>query len=328
MRCPLIPVGLCQLTLHNLDRRLLLNLTPEGDPWEAAGVYGLAYKIGFLVTTMLLAPFLQIWHPWIFGIEDERVRAQHVARVGTWAVLAIGLASLTVILFGRQATWILDGSGDFFEAYRVIPWIAGAYVFWALYRVSELPLLIAKRTGRLFAINLGAVVGNVLLNVLLIPRLGFLGAGIATALTLAGLALGGMLVSRRVAGVRFELGRLATVLVVVVLGGGLALGVGRGRALGSHRPGAGRRPEGWSAGTPRRGTPGDDPLARGTRTTARLDRASRSPPVDSDPRGSNQIGSRRKRYHRHPPSTITCSGSPLRIRERLSDQLVEPRPGS
>ena len=220
---PLIPVGVCQLGLHSLDRRLLVIFAPEG--WATTGVYDHGYKIGFLVTAMMLGPFLQIFHSWIYDIEDAKEQARHLARVGTWAVLAIAGVSLGVILFGRQAAVILGGKREFWEAWRVIPYIACGYVFWALYHVSQIPLFIAKRTARLFVINLVALGINVTVNAWLIPRHEFVGAGITTAITFTCLATMGMIASRSEAKVPFELGRLGMVLLGVVIASACALSV-------------------------------------------------------------------------------------------------------
>jgi len=216
---PLIPVGLCQLALHFVDRRLLLDMVGQGP----TGVYGHGYKIGFLVTAMMLGPFIQIWHPWIFGVTDSEERARLVGKVSTYAVLAIAAASLGVIAVGRQAAILLASDEGFWVAYEIIPYVASGYVFWALYHVSQLPLLIAKRTGRLFSINFVAVIINVGLNLLLIPRMGIVGAGIATLTTFATLSVLCMGISRSEAHVPFELGRLAGGLVCVVAGGAFTL---------------------------------------------------------------------------------------------------------
>ena len=146
-----------------------------------------------------------------------------MARVGTYAVLAVGVASLGVILFGRQAVMILGADRSFWEADGVIPFAAAGYVFWALYHVSQTPLYLDKKTGRLVLVNLVAVLANLALNFALIPRLGIQGAAIATCLTFALIAALGMLASRRSAGVTFEHARLATILSMVVAGGALAL---------------------------------------------------------------------------------------------------------
>ncbi|MEQ1892242.1 MAG: polysaccharide biosynthesis C-terminal domain-containing protein, partial [Planctomycetota bacterium] len=227
---PLVPVGLLQLALHSMDRRIVLELCDQAQ----AGVYGLGYKVSYLVTAMLLGPFIQIWQPWIFAVQDVAERARLVARVGTYAVLAIGIASLAVILFGRQAVMLLGADRSFWEADGVIPFAAAGYVFWALYHVSQTPLYLDKKTGRLVLVNLLAVAANLGLNFALIPHFGIRGAAMATCLTFALIAVLGMLASRRSAGVTFEHGRLATILGTVVVGGACALwidGLERSAAL-------------------------------------------------------------------------------------------------
>lgn len=213
---PLIPVGLCQLGLHQLDRYLLKELGPPSGAMHAVGLYGLGYKVSYLVNAVMLGSFLQIWHPWVYGVKDPSRRALYVARVSTYAVLAIAAGSLIVVLFGRQAVQLLAGQESYYPAYRVVPWVTTGYVFWALYNVSQIPLFIAKRTLPLLWINLAALACNVWLNVLLVPRLGFVGPAYATLGTFAFLAALGILASRREAEVPFQVRRLVTVLAVVL----------------------------------------------------------------------------------------------------------------
>ena len=103
---PLVPVGLLQLLLHQGDKRIVLEVLGQ----DAAGIYGFGFKIAMMVTNMVLGPFIVSWQPWIFGIEDTEERARLVARVSTYAVMAIAVASLGVILFGRQAAFLLGAA--------------------------------------------------------------------------------------------------------------------------------------------------------------------------------------------------------------------------
>ena len=217
---PMVPVGVLQLFLHSLDRRFVL-----AQSQEMAGVYGLGYKVAYLIVILLLGPFVLTWQPWIFGLESAKERARMVARVGTYGVLSIAVASLAVILGGRQAVQILAKDRSFWEAYRVVPFVATGYVFWALYHVSQMPLFLDKRTGPLLTINALAVLLNATLNATLIPRYGIVGAAVATVTTFAVLAGMGMWAGRRAAGVSFELGRLGGILAAVSAGGAGALWV-------------------------------------------------------------------------------------------------------
>lgn len=220
---PLIPVGFCQFGLHQINRRLIEHSFSGAEGLALTGIFGLGYKVGYLINAMMLGPFLQIWHPWIYDVADEHERASHVARVTTWAVLAIGTANLVVICGARELVHVLSGRPEYHAAYKIVPWISAGYVFWALYNTSQIPLYIAKRTTRIFWINLIALVFNVLVNLWLIERFAITGAAIATFLTFVVLALLGMLASKSEAHVPFEVARLMRVLAVVVAGAAIML---------------------------------------------------------------------------------------------------------
>lgn len=215
---PLIPVGVLQFGLHQSDRRLILAF---GDQ-EMAGVYGLGYKVGLLTTAMMLDGFMRIWQPWIFGVLDPKERARLVARVSTYAVLAISAVTYGVALFGRQGTQLLAARPEFLPAWKVVPIVAGAYVLWALYQAAQIPLYIEKRTGRILLINAIALATNLALNVVLIPRFGIVGAAIATAIGFGCLAGMGMLAAKSLLSVPFEHGRILALLGLVALSGAIA----------------------------------------------------------------------------------------------------------
>jgi O-antigen/teichoic acid export membrane protein len=213
---PLIPVGVFQLGLHQLDRRLIEHVYSGQEGLSLTGIYDLGYRIGQLINPILIWPFMQIWQPTIYGIDDETERAQLVGRVTTWMVTAIGAASLAVIAGGRQAVDLIAGQVDYLPGYQVVPWVAAGYVFWSLYSSAQMPLLLAKRTLPLFWINLltlGFCVGT---NLWWIPRLGIVGAALSTTASFAFLACLVLVAARGVARVPFELGRLASVFAVVL----------------------------------------------------------------------------------------------------------------
>jgi O-antigen/teichoic acid export membrane protein len=230
---PLVPVGLCQLGIHQLDRRLLEWLLPVERALAEVGIYDVGYKLAQIPNLLLLGPFIQIWQPLVFGLRDERERARVIGEISTYAVLAIGSAVILLVLAGRELLTLIDYSKGqaYAESAYVIPWVAGGYVLWAVYNTSQIPLLFDKRTGRLLGLNLFGLSVNIAANLLLIPRLGATGAAMATAITFLALAVGGMLLSRAVTGARFELGRMSAVLVCVGTASTLALWSGGGHPL-------------------------------------------------------------------------------------------------
>jgi O-antigen/teichoic acid export membrane protein len=211
---PLIPVGVFQLGLHYGDRRLLEHLAPEGG-LDQVGIYGLGYKLGFLVVMAMLGPFVQTFHPWIYGVADPALQAQKVSRVSTYGLVAMSTASLLIILFGRQGVDLMAVDPEYRGAWKVVPLITCGYILWCFYHISQIPLYLAKRTAPLVWMNGVALCANVGLNFWLVPRLGFVGCGLATLLTFTLLASFGMYTARSVMAVPFEYGRLGRTLGAV-----------------------------------------------------------------------------------------------------------------
>lgn len=223
---PLIPVGLFQLALHYGDRRLLEHFSEDQTALDQVGIYGIGYKIGFLATGALLGPFVQIFHPWIYGVSDRAEQAQKLARVSTYGILTIAAASLCVTLASRHVLELMmPADREYIEAWKVVPLITSGYLFWAVYHLSQIPLYIAKRTAPLIWINALALGLNVGANALLVPPLGFVGAGLATLLTFASLAAAGLWTSRRAMSVPFEFGRISGVLLVMAAAAGGSVGL-------------------------------------------------------------------------------------------------------
>ncbi|HKX46757.1 MAG TPA: polysaccharide biosynthesis C-terminal domain-containing protein, partial [Planctomycetota bacterium] len=222
---PLIPVGLFQLGLHYADRRLLALFSPAELALTYVGIYGMGYKLGYLVTAGMLGPFIQIFHPWIYGVADPDEQARKLARVSTYAIVAITAASLFVVLLARQGLDLLPEDRRYGEAWRVVPYIATGYTLWAVYHVSQVPLFIAKQTGPLVLVNALALALNIALNAWLVPIHGYVGSGIATMLTFLTLAGLGMLASRGAMRVPFEVGRIALTVAAIAAASFVALEV-------------------------------------------------------------------------------------------------------
>ncbi len=234
---PLIPVGLFQLLLHYGDRRLLELLVPEdgsaehfvhyGDGLAQVGIYGVGYKIGFVVTAALLGPFVQIFHPWIYDVKDPEEQANNLSRVSTYGILAMTIASLGVVLISREVLYFMPDGRKYVFAWKVIPFISAGYLFWSLYHLTQIPLYIAKRTKPLVWINGIAVIVNVALNFALVPKFGFIGSGLATLLTFGFLALLGLLAAKSVMSIHFEYRRLGLCFLMMGLACALTLELDR-----------------------------------------------------------------------------------------------------
>jgi O-antigen/teichoic acid export membrane protein len=196
---PLLPVGVVQLGLHYFGRVLLEHAGPSiplaGDGTDTVarqwvGIFGFGYKIGFLLHTAALAPFMQIWQPHVFSLPVAERRTDLV-RLGNWTLAALCALYLPVAIFARQVVDALAGDPAFREAWVVTPIVVLAYLCYASYSMSQVSLMADKRTWVLLGLNVAALGLGLLFAGWWIPLAesrGYAAAALATLAAFAPLA--------------------------------------------------------------------------------------------------------------------------------------------
>jgi O-antigen/teichoic acid export membrane protein len=124
----------------------------------------------------------------------------------TWLVVGLWLLAQYLIRFFTAP--------EFFDAYEVVGLIAAAVTLYALYMVM---VVVLGRTGRTefnLPAALAALISNVALNLLLVPPLGIVGAGLALVGSYLVVVALMYWFTERLFPVPYEWGRLARVLFV------------------------------------------------------------------------------------------------------------------
>jgi len=178
---PLIIAGMGSMIVGIADRPILVKMIGPA----AAGIYGTCYKLG-IGMMLLVGMFDQAWKPFILERADRPDAGALVARVltyfgalGAWAFLAIVFFIGPLVqapLFGGKS--LIHPS--YWSGLAIVPIVTLGYLFNGLYFVMLAPLMLDKRTGAVSAATWSGAVVNLLLNWLLIPRLGMMGAAWAT----------------------------------------------------------------------------------------------------------------------------------------------------
>jgi len=205
---PTMPAELSLYSLNFIDRILIVRLSGLAE----AGLYALAIK--FAQGMNVLARGFQLaWPPLAYSIADDDEARRAYSLVFTWfaAVLAFGVSGLWLL-----SRWIVDllADPDFFGAYEAIGLLATGIALYALYLVL---VVILGRTGRTefnFPATIAGTIVNVVLNLILIPPLGIVGAGIALVASYVVILAAMFAVTQRLFPVPYEWGRLALLLAV------------------------------------------------------------------------------------------------------------------
>ncbi|MBO0768263.1 MAG: lipopolysaccharide biosynthesis protein [Solirubrobacterales bacterium] len=212
---PTVPAEASVYALSVLDRQYIVHQQGVA----AAGRYAIAIKVAAAIAFLVTA-FQYAWPPLAYSVTDDNEAAFLYGRITTYYLLVTGWAVAGVTLEARNIIAFLAPHPGYLQAYTAAPWLS---LGWALYGLWVVLLVIAGRahvTRRNFTAALAGLAVNVVLLVVLVPRWGIAGGGIALAGAYVAM-LGVMhLLIRRAFAASFEWGRLAHLLVVI---GGLSV---------------------------------------------------------------------------------------------------------
>jgi len=178
---PTIVFGLVYWVVESSDRYMIKFFL---DPTHV-GIYTAAYGIGTIMV-FFRTPFITVLPPYIFKLWDDkdgqRVKIYLEYSLKYYLMVALpaffGLSALSkpILLIMSNAQFAGPGT-------PVVPFIALAMFFYGLCGITDLIFWLQKRTKEVSFIWGMAALVNVILNFLLIPRAGIIGAAIATLIS-------------------------------------------------------------------------------------------------------------------------------------------------
>lgn len=175
---PFVFSGVAYWMFGSLDRWMLAQLSTV----EAVGLYSIAFKFATVIMFMNAA-FGQAWSPWAMRLRTEN----HDYRKVYSQILVLWFVLLTMVgcflsVFAKELL-VLTSPEPYWPAANILIVAVSGVVFFGTTQITAIGIAIEKRT-RIFAIAAWvAAILNLLLNLVLIPTLGALGAAIATTLT-------------------------------------------------------------------------------------------------------------------------------------------------
>ncbi len=174
---PLVGMGFLGQANTNIEKILIKHLDPSDNPLASLGVYAACYKIGVLMS-IFTQSFRMAFEPFFFKENKDRAKTDIYGPALKWFVYFGLLIFAGVMLFMPLLRLFLPES--YYDGIAIIPWILIGQLFFGVYYSLSLWYKLTDRTywGIIMsAIGLGV---NTLLNFLLIPGMGYMGAAIST----------------------------------------------------------------------------------------------------------------------------------------------------
>ena len=208
---PLVPAAIAGWTLNLSDRYVIQAF----DGRTAVGLYSAGYVVGLAINALAIAPFTLAWGATYWEIAKHPGARQTIARVLTGYTALACLGALTLSALATDAFRVLLTPA--FEAGRfVTPFSAFGYVLYGMYTIVTTGLNLENQTRRIPVITVAVALVSLLLNLILVPAIGYIGAGISTLASYGLLALVSGVVSQRFYAVPWELERVGALLGIAM----------------------------------------------------------------------------------------------------------------
>lgn len=218
-----VPANLGAMMVQVIDRPIVQAYLGLG----AVGIYQANYRMGFIMM-VFVSLFEYAWRPFFMRqhhTDDAKARLLF-AKVFTY-FMAVSLVAFLLLsfflpyilstpVFGRRLL-----RADYLAGMSIIPIVLFAYIFQGMYTNFIAGIYIKERNKVLpYITGLGALV-NVLVNILLIPIIGIMGAAIATLAAYLVMAYAIYGQAQKVYRVNYEWGKVSKLFLIVLVSYGI-----------------------------------------------------------------------------------------------------------
>lgn len=172
----ILVVGLAGMVSQGIDKILIPFLIPESqNPMQQLGIYGANFKVAILMNVFIQA-FRYAFEPFFFSRGNKKDDPKIYAVIMKYFVIFGLLIFLGMMLYIDLVKIIIDK--QYHEGIKAIPLVLMANLFFGIYFTLSLWYKLTDKTrlGAYIAIAGAAI--TILLNVLLIPSMGYMGSAI------------------------------------------------------------------------------------------------------------------------------------------------------
>ena len=191
---PLVPSSAMLWIIHSSDRYMVGYFMEAKD----VGIYAAAYALASIIS-LLLVPLQVVLLPAVSKSYDdgEIARTRTYLKYSLKYLMMLSIPSAFGLSILASPLLRILTTAEFTSGSVVIPFVASGLLFYGLYQACmHIVYLVKKTSWILWLLSISAAL-NIGLNLLLIPRLGILGAAVATLIAYAVLGILAVIISFR-----------------------------------------------------------------------------------------------------------------------------------
>ena len=203
---PLLIAGLAGMANETLDRILLTHMLPEQEALTQTGIYSACYKVS-IIMTLFIQTFRFAAEPFFFSQAKENDSRKTMADVMKYFVIVCSFIFLAAMM---NMEWIqyFAGSAEFRTGIKVVPILLLANLFLGVFINQSIWYKLSGQTHYgAFLTFFGAFI-TIFLNVLWIPRYGYMGSAWATLICYASMMVASYFLGNKHYPVNYDLKRI------------------------------------------------------------------------------------------------------------------------
>lgn len=218
---PYLPASLSATIVQVINRPLVEKLTN----YETLGVFSASYKLGTLMMLVVMM-FQFAWQPFFLTNAKEKNAKEIFSKVLTLFLLFTSVLWIVISLFIDDVMRMkIFGISIYQERYQeglvIVPIILLGYLFNGIYYNFQAGIYIEEKT-KYFPIVTGAgAIVNVVVNLLLIPLLGIVGAALGTLAAYMVMAYGLYFYSQKFYRIEYEISKIFRMILLLFATSGI-----------------------------------------------------------------------------------------------------------
>ncbi len=217
---PLIIVGMGGMINDMLSRLIYQHVVdlPEEKAKHELGIFGNIYRLAVLITIMIQA-FRMAAEPFFFNRSKDEDAPRTYARIMKFFVLACCFMFLFISLYIDVFGWFFEAINKpaWVEGLSIVPLLALGNIFLGIYYNLSIWYKLKHKNMIGAAITLAGAAITIILNIILIPKLHYLGAAIATFCCYLFMMVTSYILGQKYYPVPYARKKLIAYLVLIVL---------------------------------------------------------------------------------------------------------------
>ncbi len=211
---PLLVLGVCGIMNQTLDRILFPFLYTAADAQAQLGIYGACFKVA-MVMMMFTQAFRYAYEPFVFAKHKDKKSVEAYADAMKYYILFSYLILLGMVFYLDLLKYII--APTYWEGLKIVPVVLWAYIFQGVYFNLSFWYKLTDKTQYGAYFSLIGVVITFVLQVIFVPRVGYMASAASSAVCYFIIMWLSYLVGRKYLTIPYDFKKIGTYTLITLL---------------------------------------------------------------------------------------------------------------